>query len=388
MSVFTQKIGVIGGGQLGKMMILEAKKMGFYVTVLDPTEKCPCHSICDEHIIAEFDDRKAIRLLSSKSDVVTYEFEHIDYKELLTLENEGKKIYPTAASLKIIQNKLTQKQALQKGNIPVADFMLTKTANDIYTAGDKFGYPFILKTCTGGYDGKGNAFIKDKSHIKEAFETLGGGTLPLMAERLVDFTMEISVLACRGLTGETKVYPVGDNRHINNILHKTIVPADISEDTTKKAMELAGKVMEVFDGIGMFCVEMFVTKDNDVLVNEVAPRPHNSGHYSIEGCVTSQFENHIRAITGIPLGNTSLIRPTVMVNLLGEEGTTGNAVITGAENALRLDGVKLHIYGKEKSSPRRKMGHITVTAEDISTALKYADKAFSEIKITASGKEV
>ncbi len=384
MNGFSQKIGIIGGGQLGKMMISEAKKMGFYVTVLDPSENCPCHSVCDEHIIAGFDDREAIRLLSSKSDVVTYEFEHIDYKELLTLEGEGKKIYPTAASLKIIQNKFTQKNALRKGNIPVADFEETNNIDEIYKSGEKFGYPFILKTCTGGYDGKGNAFVKDKSCVKDAFDSLGGGKLQLMAEKLVDFSMEISVLACRGISGETKVYPVGDNRHINNILHKTIVPADISKTTTNKAMELAESVMEVFDGIGMFCVEMFVTKDGGVLINEVAPRPHNSGHYSIEGCVTSQFENHIRAITGLPLGSTTLIRPAVMVNLLGEEEKTGKALVVGGENALRLDGVKVHIYGKEKTSPRRKMGHITVTADTLDTALEYAERAFLEIKITAS----
>jgi len=383
MSDLSAKIGIIGGGQLGKMMISEAKKMGFYVTVLDPTEECPCHSVCDEHIIADFDDRDAIRLLSSKSDVVTYEFEHIDYKELTLLENEGKKIYPTAKSLKIIQNKLTQKLTLRNGGIPAGDFTEVRSVDDIYKAGEIFGYPFILKTCTGGYDGKGNAFVKDKNGVSGAFAALGGGRVRLMAEKFVNFNMEISVLACRGISGETKVYPVGDNRHIDNILHKTVVPAGISAETTKRAMELAEKVMEVFDGVGMFCVEMFVTGKNDVLVNEVAPRPHNSGHYSIEGCVVSQFENHIRAITGLPLGSTELIRPTVMVNLLGEEGKSGKAVVIGAEEALKLDGVKLHIYGKKNTSPKRKMGHITVTAKSTETALKYADIAFSKIKITA-----
>ncbi len=378
-----KKIGIIGGGQLGKMMIQEAKKMGFYVTVLDPAEKCPCHSICDEHIIAGFDDRTAIRRLSSKSDVVTYEFEHIDCKELTLLENEGKKRYPTAKSLKTIQNKMTQKQVLRKGCIPVADFIETNTIEEIYKAGDIFGYPFILKTCTGGYDGKGNAFVKNKESAVDAFGALGAGKIGLMAEKLVNFKLEISVLACRGIDGQTKVYPVGDNRHIDNILHETIVPADIDGLTTQKAMELAGRVMEVFDGVGMFCVEMFVTNDNEVLVNEVAPRPHNSGHYSIEGCVTSQFENHIRAITGLPLGNTELVRPTVMINLLGDENAEGDAIVLGAEEALMAEGVKLHIYGKKNTSPRRKMGHLTVTANDIDTAVKNAEYAFSKLKITA-----
>lgn len=375
------KIGIIGGGQLGKMMIQEAKKMGFYITVLDPTSNCPCSAIADEHIIANFDDAQAIKLLASKSDVITYEFEHIDYKSLLELEEQGHKIYPTAKSLKIIQNKYTQKQALVSGSIPVADFVKINSIDDMKKAGENFGYPFILKTCTGGYDGKGNSFVLEEKNIISAYETLGSGTVELMAEKLVAFTMETSVLACRGLNGDIVVYPVGDNKHINNILHETIVPASISDDISKKAMSLAHNVMEVFDGIGMFCVEMFVTQEGNVLVNEIAPRPHNSGHYTIEACVTSQFENHIRAITGLPLGDTSLIRPAVMINLLGAEHYKGKAFVTGLYEALKISGVKVHIYGKELTSPNRKMGHLTVTAPTIEEALKNAHHAFRKIKI-------
>lgn len=384
----SQKIGIIGGGQLGKMMIQEAKKLGFYVITLDPTENCPSHSISDEHIIAKFDDKAAIRSLAEKTDVITYEFEHIGCDILLELEQEGYKIYPTAKSLKIIQNKLTQKRKLVEGNIPVAEFVEIFALSDMKEAGVSFGYPFILKTCTGGYDGKGNAFVKDEESIEEAFKALGNGKIPLMAEKLVPFTMETSVLACRGLNGDIAVYPVGDNRHINNILHETVVPANIAEETSQQAMDLAYKVMEVFDGIGMFCVEMFITDEGKVLVNEIAPRPHNSGHYSIEGCVTSQFANHIRAITGLPLGETTLIRPSVMVNLLGEEGENGKAFVSGLYDALKLDGVKVHIYGKEKTSPRRKMGHITVTATTIEKALENAHKAFKKIKIIADKEEI
>lgn len=384
----SKKIGIIGGGQLGKMMIQEAKKMGFYVLTLDPTLNCPSHSISDEHIVADFDDKEAIFSLAQKSDIITYEFEHIGSDELLCLEKKGYKIYPTAKSLKIIQNKLTQKQYLANGNIPVADFTEIKNISDMYDAGIKFGYPFILKTCTGGYDGKGNAVVNDKSHIEDAFKTLGNGEIPLMAEKLIPFTMETSVLACRGINGDTVVYPVGDNRHIRNILHETVVPADISEKTTALAMNLAHKVMDVFDGIGMFCVEMFVTENGEVLVNEVAPRPHNSGHYSIEGCITSQFENHIRAITGLPLGSTELLRPTVMINLLGEEDKTGKAFVSGLYDALKFDGVKVHIYGKENTSPRRKMGHITATAPTIEKALENARMAFKKIKITCLKEDI
>ena len=376
-----KKIGIIGGGQLGKMMIQEAKKMGFYITVLDPTLKCPAHTLVDEHIGANFDDETAIRLLASKSDVITYEFEHIGADILETLENEGVKVYPTAKSLKIIQNKYSQKSLLLKNNIPMPEFTSVKIPNDIKNAGEKYGYPFLLKSCTGGYDGKGNFVIHNENEINEGFKALGSGKIPLMAEKFFPFTMEISVLACRGINGEIEVYPVAENIHHDNILFETRVPANISEETSKKAMELAKSVMEIFEGVGMFCVEMFVDKDGNVALNEVAPRPHNSGHYTIEACMTSQFEQHIRAVSGLPLGSSKLIMPTVMRNLLGEEGFNGNATVEGADEALSIKGVYLHIYGKEKSVPKRKMGHFTVISDTLEEASEKAKKAYDFIKI-------
>lgn len=381
-----KKIGIIGGGQLGKMMIQEAKKMGFYITVLDPTLKCPAHTLVDEHIGANFDDETAIRLLASKSDVITYEFEHIGADILETLENEGVKVYPTAKSLKIIQNKYSQKSLLLKNNIPMPEFTSVKTPNDIKNAGEKYGYPFLLKSCTGGYDGKGNFVIHNENEINEGFKALGSGKIPLMAEKFFPFTMEISVLACRGINGEIEVYPVAENIHHDNILFETRVPANISEETSKKAMELAKSVMEIFEGVGMFCVEMFVDKDGNVALNEVAPRPHNSGHYTIEACMTSQFEQHIRAVSGLPLGSSKLIMPTVMRNLLGEEGFNGNATVEGADEALSIKGVYLHIYGKEKSVPKRKMGHFTVISDTLEEASEKAKKAYDFIKIKGTDK--
>lgn len=378
-----KKIGIIGGGQLGQMMLLEAKKMGFYAVVLDPTPDCPCHSICDEHIIADFDDEKAFQLLAEKTDVITYEFEHINAKALERLEDKGYKIYPTAASLEVIQDKLTQKEAMAKAGLPVPDFMIIESLDDMTKAGNEYGYPYMLKARTGGYDGKGNAVVKSADTIEKAYNELGGGKIKLMAEKMIDFKMETSILACRSLNGDIAVYPVGDNKHIDSILHETSVPANIPDKASKLAMEVASKVMEIFDGIGMFCVEMFVTKDNDILVNEVAPRPHNSGHYTIEGCVTSQFENHIRAVVGLPLGDTGLISPTVMINLLGEVGYNGNTVVEGLDKALALKGVSVHIYGKAQTEPKRKMGHITVTANSVSKAKEIAEKAFEYIKIKA-----
>lgn len=376
-----KKIGIIGGGQLGQMMILEAKKMGFYITVLDPTLNCPAHTIVDEHIVADFEDEKAIRLLAEKSDVVTYEFEHINAQVLKQLEAEGKKVYPTATSLEIIQNKFTQKSLLKKDGIPVPDFMAVSSPAEILAAGKEYGFPLMLKACTGGYDGKGNYVVKNENDCENGYKELGGGTLPLMAEKFYPFIMEISVLACRAINGDIKVYPVAENIHKDSILDKTRVPASISAKTTENAMNLAKRVMEVFEGVGMFCVEMFVDKDGNVAINEVAPRPHNSGHYTIEACVTSQFEQHIRAVSGLPLGDPSLVRPVVMRNILGEEGSSGKAVVEGADEALAIPGVTLHVYGKETSKPKRKMGHLTATAATLEEAEKNADIAKDFIKI-------
>lgn len=384
--ILDKKIGIIGGGQLGKMMIQEAKKMGFYVIILDPAINCPAHTLVDEHIVAAFDDEKAIYELAGKCDVLTYEFEHIGVNALKKLEQQDYKVYPTAKSLEIIQNKYTQKTLLKESNIPVPDFLEVQDIKDIQKAGTLFGYPMLLKTCTGGYDGKGNAVVHDEADISRAFDCLGSGKLPLMCERFVDFLMETSVLACRGLDGNISVYPVGENIHYDNILFETKVPAHINNHTSHMAMELAKKVLDVFKGVGMFCIELFITKDGNVLINEVAPRPHNSGHYSIEGCVTSQFEQHIRAITGLPLGDTSLIRPTVMINILGEDGYKGKALVTGVQKALAIPGVKLHIYAKQSTVPKRKMGHLTVTAETLELATQRAELAKSYIKVIGNEK--
>ncbi|MFP4661417.1 MAG: 5-(carboxyamino)imidazole ribonucleotide synthase [Halanaerobiales bacterium] len=381
-----QKIGIIGGGQLGKMMILEAKKMGLYIIILDPTASCPADSIADEHIVADFDDENAIRNLAKKVDVITYEFEHIGVDILKELEKEGHKVYPTAKSLEIIQNKYTQKDVLQQNGIPVPEFIEVSSIDDIKAAGDRFSYPLMLKSCTGGYDGKGNYVIKSPEKIGQAYQELGAGRLPLMVEEFIPFTKEISVLACRDIDGDITVFPVGENEHRDNILYETRVPADISSRLTEEAMDLAQQVMEVFSGIGMFCIEMFVTEDGKLMINEIAPRPHNSGHYTIEGCVTSQFEQHIRAISGLPLGDTALVRPSVMRNILGT-GEEGAAEVIGIEKALEIQGVKAHIYDKKVSRPGRKMGHITVTAETLKEAVKRACRASEHLSISGDSGE-
>lgn len=388
MNCLSKKIGIIGGGQLGKMMILDAKRLGFYVVTLDPTECCPSHSISDEHIVAAYDDEDALRQLAEKVDVITYEFEHIHVGILKQLEQEGYVIYPTVSSLAIIQNKFRQKTTLLKGQISVPRFQQIKTQQDIEEAGNRFGYPMMLKACTGGYDGKGNWVVQHKDAIQEAYKQLGNGQIELMIEEFVPFVKEISVLACRSIDGHIAIYPVGENIHEDSILDETRVPADITEDCTKKAMELASEVMEIFAGVGMFCVEMFVTEDDTIYINEVAPRPHNSGHYTIEGCMTSQFEQHIRAISGLPLGDVALRCPTVMRNLLGADGAYGKTCVDGLIEAQQDPHVKVHIYGKTEVREKRKMGHLTVCATTLDEAIERADQAKMCMQITHTHKEV
>jgi len=380
MSAIKKKIGIIGGGQLGKMMILEAKRLGFYVVTLDPGPACPSHSISDEHIVAAFDDPAAYLELAKKVDVITYEFEHIHAGVLEALEKDGRTIYPSVSSLKVIQNKYTQNQALQENGIPVPRFALVESAEDIRKLGaEKFGYPMMLKSTLGGYDGKGNALVRDRDDVESAFASLGGGTRQVMAEEFVDFEREISIIACRGIDGERVIFPPAENQHKNSILDVTIVPARVPDAAVEKANDIAGRVMEVFEGVGTFCVEMFVGKNGEVSVNEVAPRPHNSGHYTIEGCLANQFENHIRAITGLPFGSVALTQPTVMVNLLGE--SDGPAQLVGLEETYADPNVRVHFYGKEFSKIGRKMGHFTTVDKTVEGALEKALKAKEIVKV-------
>ena len=362
-----KKIGIIGGGQLGKMMILDGKRLDTWFAILDPTEHCPAHSIADRHIVAGFDDIDAILEMAEGTDVVTDEFEHISLRALQLLEEHGHKVYPSSETLGHIQNKLTQKQWLAKHGIPVPDFIAVNSPEDIMAAESRYTYPMILKTCTGGYDGKGNAVIADRGDINRAFESLGGGRLPLMLEERIDFEKEVSILACGSENGDMSVFPVAENVHKNSILDETTVPAVISKDAEREAFEVAKACLKAFKVCGMLCMELFVTKGGHILVNELAPRPHNSGHYTIEGCYTSQFEQHCRAILGYPLGDTSLIRPTAMKNLIGDRD--GDAVLTGLEEAYRFPGLKIHNYGKEQVRAGRKMGHVTATADTLDEAL-------------------
>ncbi|KXJ39334.1 5-(carboxyamino)imidazole ribonucleotide synthase [Bacillus spizizenii] len=343
-------IGIIGGGQLGKMMAVSAKQMGYKVAVIDPVKDSPCGQVADIEITAHYNDREAIRKLAEISDIITYEFENIDYDALHWLT--GHAYLPQGSELLLItQNRETEKKAIQAAGCEVAPYSIVKTKDELKQVVQELGLPAVLKTCRGGYDGKGQVVIKEEAQIEQAVALLEHGTCIL--ESWVSFKMELSVIVVRSVNGEIATFPAAENIHHNNILFQSIVPARVEEGIQKKAADLAVKLADELNLVGPLAVEMFLTEDGELLVNELAPRPHNSGHYTLDLCETSQFEQHIRAVCGLPLGKTDLLKPGMMVNLLGDE------VKLVEEEPELLKEAKLYIYGKHEIKKGRKMGHIT-----------------------------
>lgn len=343
-------IGIIGGGQLGKMMAVSAKQMGYKVAVVDPVKDSPCGQVADIEITASYNDREAIRKLAEISDIITYEFENIDYDALHWLKDHA--YLPQGSELLLItQNRETEKKAIQSAGCEVAPYSIVKTKDELKEAVQSLGLPAVLKTCRGGYDGKGQFVIKEASQIEEASALLKQGTCIL--ESWVSFKMELSVIVVRSVNGEISTFPAAENIHHNNILFQSIVPARVEERIQAKAAELAVKLADELNLVGPLAVEMFLTEGDELLVNELAPRPHNSGHYTLDLCETSQFEQHIRAVCGLPLGKTELLKPGMMVNLLGNE------VKIPEEEPELLKEAKLYVYGKHEIKKGRKMGHIT-----------------------------
>ena len=366
------------------MMLMAANKLGFEGIILDPKPMCPAHSLAKEHIIADFTEPTALLELARKSDVITYEFKKTNSDMLLSLASDGYTIYPSAKNLELIQNKYSQKVTLSASGLPVAKFMRVMSIEDMANAGNTYGYPYILKACKGRGDKPGKCVVNDSSEIFKAYRELGSGQTPLMAEQYINFCTELSVSVCRSTNGEIAVYPVAENEYTDATLRKTLVPALIDEERTLHAQSIAKRVMEVFEAVGTFCVKLFMTEDKEIFLNEVAPHPHNSGHYTIEACVCSQFENHIRAISSLPLGDTALLSPCAMINLLGKsgkEGKSGDTQLIGFENALAVKGANIHIYGKKTVFPDRKMGHITACADTRELALTIVKDAFEKIEI-------
>ena len=373
-------LGVIGGGQLGLMLTEAAKQMPEYISqvvVLDPTPNCPASQAGAKQIIADFKDEDAIFELAEKSDIITYEIESGDSDVLKKLENKSI-INPSPDTLKIIQDKLEQKKFLLKNKIPVAEFTEINNLDELKKIIDDFGLPVLLKVRKDAYDGRGNYKISSIDEISKAYMSFSNK--PLMVEKFVDFKMEISVIASRNTNGEIATYPVVENIHEENILRMTIAPARVSDIVRKKAESIAHKTMEVLKGAGIFGIEMFVTNNDEILINEIAPRVHNSGHHTLQSSKTSQFEQHLRAILGLELGSTELIHHTVMYNVLGPDNFHGKyKTIT-----INADDAFLKMYGKEISKPKRKLGHFNVVDIDNSKNTEKLIERVNEIKNSIS----
>ena len=349
-------LGIIGGGQLG-MMLTEAaqnmKKEISKVIVLDPTENCPAAKVGAEQIIADFKDEESIKKLSELSDIITYEIESGNSDVLKKLE-ANTEINPSPETLRIIQDKFLQKQFLQENGIAVAEFEKVENREELEKMIEKLGLPLLLKTRRDAYDGRGNYKINSKSDIDDALDLFAGKTL--MVEKFVNFQKEVSVIAARNTKGEISTYPVVENLHENNILRMTIAPGRVSEKVRKEAEDVAHKTMEVLHGAGVFGIEMFVTQDERILINEIAPRVHNSGHHTLQSSTISQFELHLRAILGMELGDTSIKSPTIMYNILGPHTFKGEYNVLHREE----ENIFLKMYGKLESKPQRKIGHINI----------------------------
>jgi 5-(carboxyamino)imidazole ribonucleotide synthase len=366
-------IGVLGGGQLGRMLTLAGRNMGYRFITLDPTEDSPCGQVADEQIIADYHDPTAARLLAKKSDVITYEFENVDASvaDMLMVESyvpQGSKLLYTT------QHRLREKRAIEAAGIRVAPYREISSLQQLQQAVEQFGTPCVLKTATGGYDGKGQWVIRSEAEIPEAFDTLMRSGAELVVEKFVRFDKELSVIAARSPGGEVRVFPPAENIHVDNILHLSIAPARISREIVEKAQFMASQIVSSMEAVGLLAIELFLTADGELYVNELAPRPHNSGHYTMEACTVSQFEQHIRAICNLPLAEPKLLTPVVMVNILGEHvEPLLQWLAADGEAELRELGIaaKIHLYGKKEAKHKRKMGHINLLTDHVEKALAW-----------------
>lgn len=372
-------IGIIGGGQLGRMFVFEAKQMGYHVIVLDPKPNSPAGQVADEQILADFDNECAYIELAKKTDVITFEFEHINVDILSNLETQGYKVIPSSNTLKIIQNKFKQKTILKEAGIKVPEFSMVTSLEDLKNKFLNFNKKAILKSSTQGYDGKGNMIIKCEQDLEKAYNYFMNQEI--FVEELVDFVKEVSIIVVKN-NSETIFYPISENIHEDSILIKSIVPAAISDDIIRKIHLTSEKIMDKLDDLGVYCIEYFIDKNHEVLVNEIAPRPHNSGHYTIEGCISSQFEQLVRVVCNMPLGLPELRMPCVMKNILGNSNVDGEYIVSGLENLLKISDCHFHLYGKPDTKHLKKIGHITVFDKSSESANKKAEEAINSINIS------
>lgn len=361
-----QTIGIIGGGQLGRMMALAAKEAGYKIAVLEPSMDSPCGQVADIRIVASYDDEAALEELADVSDVITYEFENIDYEGLKRLATMA--YVPQGAELvRITQNRVTEKAAIKEAGCPVAPYIVANTFEELTAQVDEIGYPCVVKTARGGYDGKGQQILKSADDLPLAASLFEHSVC--IAEGFIPFKKEVSVIVQRNGNGETACLPVGENIHVNHILHETIVPARVGQATLEQAEIEATKIADHLNLIGTLAVEMFVLEDGGLIINELAPRPHNSGHYSIEACNVSQFSQHIRAVCGWPLRKPKLWAPSIMVNVLGQH------VVPLTNSISKYPDWSVHLYGKSEAKVNRKMGHVTIMTDDIEATLKEIENA-------------
>ena len=372
-------LGILGGGQLGKMLLYETRKYDIKTHVLDPSLEAPCRIACDYFEQGALMDYDTVTAFSKKVDVLTFEIEGVNIEALETLEREGKKVYPSSKNLRNIQNKGVQKQFYAQHAIPTSSFEVYEDISALKQAieSEQRTLPFVWKSCTGGYDGQGVSIVR----TMERLETLPN--VACIAEDLVPFKNELAVIVARNPSGEVRTYPVVEMEfHPEaNQVEYVLCPARIDESVANKARAIASQVSEAFAHVGLLAVELFQTEDDDILVNEVAPRPHNSGHYSIEGSYTNQFEQHLRAILDLPLGDTRSKVNGIMGNLVGVEGHTGDVVYKNIAEIMSMEGVTPHIYGKKQTRPFRKMGHVTIVNEDMNLARKVAEKVKNSIQV-------
>jgi len=372
------KLGILGGGQLGRMFIQEALNFDVEIHILDADPDAPSSKVAHFFTVGNILDFDAVYAFGRDKDIVTIEIENVNVEALEKLQSEGVKVYPQPHLIKMVQDKGLQKEFYKKNNIPTADFRLIHSAEELKTNTDFL--PFVQKLRRGGYDGKGVQSMRSETDFQKGFDS------PSVLEKFVDFEKELSVIVSRNFAGEIKSFPLVELEFNTeaNLVEFLFAPADVSIEIEKKAQKIAHDIIQKMELVGLLAVELFLTKDGQILVNEIAPRPHNSGHQTIEANYTSQYEQHLRAILNLPLGSTDSILPSVMVNLLGEKNHTGAVKYIGLEETLTMPGVYPHIYGKKQTKPFRKMGHVTVLNPSLEEAKKIAQKIKSTLKVVSA----
>jgi 5-(carboxyamino)imidazole ribonucleotide synthase len=369
------KLGILGGGQLGRMIIQEAINYNVTTLVLDPDADAPCKHICNHFTTGSISDYESVYNFGKKADIITIEIERVNIEALEQLEKEGKLVFPQARVIRLIQDKGIQKQFFKENDIPTAPFQLVSNKRELVNP--NFPFPYMLKQRKDGYDGKGVMKINNIADIDNAFES------PSLIEELVDFEKEVAIIVARNSNGEMKTFPMVEMEFNAeaNLVEFLISPSTYPDDLQHKAEEIAKNVALALNITGILAVEMFITKNGDILVNELAPRPHNSGHQTIEGNFVSQFEQHLRAIYNLPLGDTRSRSNAVMINLLGEKGHEGVAVYEGLEKIMAIEGVYVHLYGKKYTKPFRKMGHVTIVDQNREQAIEKANLVKDTLKV-------